>query len=176
MQVKKQQLELDVEEHTSSKLQEEYVNAAYCDPAYLTSVQSTSCDMLDWMKIVRRNINNLRGLPGGAEVKAYACNMREMGSIPGSGRSPGEGNGNLLQYSCLENPMDRGDWQATVYEVARVRHNLVTKPPPPPYLINILNMSILNSLSFQDWKIHNYKGNNSLKTSYSLGNLLSQVV
>ena len=43
----------------------------------------------------------------------------------------------LLQYSCLENPMDRGDWQATVHEVARVRHNLATKLPPPPYLINI---------------------------------------
>ena len=41
-------------------MQEEYVNAAYCDPAYLTSVQSTSCEMLDWIKIVRRNINNLR--------------------------------------------------------------------------------------------------------------------
>ena len=53
------------------------------------------------------------------------------------GRSPGEGNGNPLQDSCLENPMDRGDWQATVHEVARVRHNLATKLPPPPYLINI---------------------------------------
>ena len=45
----------------------------------------------------------------------------------------GEGNGNPLQYSCLENPMDRGAWQATVSGVTRVRHNLVTKPPPPPY-------------------------------------------
>ena len=44
--------------------------------------------------------------------------------------SPGEGNGNPLQYSCLENPMDRGAWQATVHGVARVRHHLVTKPPP----------------------------------------------
>ena len=45
--------------------------------------------------------------------------------------SPGEGNGNPLQYSCLENPMDRGAWQAIVRGVARVRHNLVTKQPPP---------------------------------------------
>ena len=52
--------------------------------------------------------------------------------IPGSGRSPGEGNGNPLQYSCLENPMDRGAWQATVYAVTRVRHDLATKPSPPP--------------------------------------------
>ena len=48
-------------------------------------------------------------------------------SIPGSGRSPGKGNGNLLQYSCLENPIDRGAWQTTVHEVARVGHNLGTK-------------------------------------------------
>ena len=53
-----------------------------------------------------------------------------LGSIPGSGTSPGERNGNPLQYSCLENPMDRGAWQATVHGVTRVRHDLVTKPPP----------------------------------------------
>ena len=45
--------------------------------------------------------------PGGSEVKASASNVGDLGSIPGSGRSPGEGNGNPLQYSCLENPMDR---------------------------------------------------------------------
>ena len=49
--------------------------------------------------------------------------------IPGMGRSPGGGNGNPLQYSCLENPMDRGAWWATVHGVARVGHDLVTKPP-----------------------------------------------
>ena len=49
--------------------------------------------------------------------------------IPGSGRSPGEGNGNLLQYSCLEDPMDRGAWRATVHGVERVGHDLATKPP-----------------------------------------------
>ena len=48
------------------------------------------------------------GFPGGSEVKASACNEGDLGSIPGSGRSPGEGNGNPLQYSCLENPMDGG--------------------------------------------------------------------
>ena len=51
-----------------------------------------------------------RGFPGGSEVKASVCNVGDRGSIPGSGRSPGEGNGNPLQYSCLENPMDRGAW------------------------------------------------------------------
>ena len=75
-----------------------------------------------------------RGFPGGSRGKEPACNtgdIRDWGSIPGSGRSPGGGNGNPLQYSCLENPMDRGACQATVHGVARVGHNLATKPPPP---------------------------------------------
>jgi len=49
--------------------------------------------------------------------------------IPGSGSSPGEGNGDPLWYSCLENPMDRGAWQAAVYGVTKVRHDLTIKPP-----------------------------------------------
>ena len=53
------------------------------------------------------------GFPGGSEVKASASNAGDPGSIPGSGRSLGEGNGNPVQYSCLENPMDRGAWRAT---------------------------------------------------------------
>ena len=57
--------------------------------------------------------------PGGSEDKASACNVGDPGSIPGLGRSPGEGNGNPLQYSCLENPMDREAWQATVHRVAK---------------------------------------------------------
>ena len=56
-----------------------------------------------------------------------ACNAGDLGSITGSGRSPGEGNGSLLQYSCLENPMDRGDWQATVHGVTRVRYDFAFK-------------------------------------------------
>ena len=58
------------------------------------------------------------GFPGGAEVKAFACNVGDLGSIPKSGRSPGEGNGNPLQYFGLENPMDRGAWRATVHVVS----------------------------------------------------------
>ena len=54
---------------------------------------------------------------------ANAGDVRDMGSIPGSGRSPGGGDGNTLQHSCLENPMDRGAWQATVHGLQRVRHN-----------------------------------------------------
>ena len=61
--------------------------------------------------------------------KESACNVGDLGSIPGSGISPGDGNGNPLQYSCLENLMDRGAWWATVYGVTRVGQDLVTKPP-----------------------------------------------
>ena len=57
--------------------------------------------------------------PGGPEGKASACNVGDLGSIPGSGRSPGEGNGNPLQYSCLENSIDRGAFQAIVHGVAK---------------------------------------------------------
>ena len=61
------------------------------------------------------------GFPDGSEVKASACNVGDQGSIPGSGRSPGEGSGNPLQYSCLENPMEGGAWWATVHRVAKGR-------------------------------------------------------
>ena len=54
-----------------------------------------------------------------AQWKESACNAGDTGSIPGSGRPSGEGNGNLLQYSCLENPMDRGAWQVAVYGVTK---------------------------------------------------------
>ena len=60
-----------------------------------------------------------------------ACSAGDLGLILGSGRSPGEGNGNPLQYACLENPIDRGAWKTTVKGVTRVGHDLVTKPPPP---------------------------------------------
>ena len=59
-------------------------------------------------------IYTAKGFPGGSEGKMSVCNAGDPGSIPGLGKSPGEGNGNLLQYSCLENPMDRGAWLATV--------------------------------------------------------------
>ena len=78
---------------------------------------------------------------------------------------PGEGNGNPLQYSCLENPMDRGARQATVYGVARVRHDLTTKPPPPaciytnpalpiyPYLLSQMEKAMATHSSTLAWKI-----------------------
>ena len=59
------------------------------------------------------------GFPSGSESKESACNIEDLGPIPRSGRFPGEGNGNTLQYSCLENSMDRGAWQATVHGVTK---------------------------------------------------------
>ena len=63
------------------------------------------------------------GFPHSSVGKESACNAGDPGLIPGLGRFPGEGNGNPLQYSCLENSMDRGDCQVTFYGVARVRHD-----------------------------------------------------
>ena len=61
-----------------------------------------------------------RGFPGSSNGKESACNAGDLGLIPGLGRSPGEGNGNPLQYLCLENPMDRGAWLAIVHGVAEL--------------------------------------------------------
>ena len=73
------------------------------------------------MKItgLREGVACLKGFPGGSAVKNPPANSGDAGSIPGSGTSPGEGNGNPLQCSCLENPMDRGAWRATVHGVAK---------------------------------------------------------
>ena len=61
----------------------------------------------------------MNGFPGGSDGQESVCNAGDLSSIPGLGRSPGEGNGNPLQYSCLENSMDIGAWQATVHGVAK---------------------------------------------------------
>ena len=68
----------------------------------------------------------MEGFPGGSVVKnlpANAEDVRDLGSILGSGKSPGEGNGNPLRYLCLGNPMERGTWQATVHGVTKVGHD-----------------------------------------------------
>ena len=64
------------------------------------------------------------GFPGGSEVKVSAWNAGDTGLIPGSGRSPRERNGNPLQPSCLENPMDRGAWRATVHGAVKSQTRL----------------------------------------------------
>ena len=82
------------------------------------------------------NRNNLElsehDCPGGSRGEESACNAGAPGTIPGSRRSPGGGNGNPLQYSCLGNLKDRRAWRATVHGVIGIEHNLATKPPPPP--------------------------------------------
>ena len=62
--------------------------------------------------------SNMWGFPGGSVIKSLPANAGYMGLIPGLGRSPGERNGNPVQHSCLDNPMDRGAWWATVHGVA----------------------------------------------------------
>ena len=71
-----------------------------------------------------------REVPRSSDDKASACSAGDPSSVPGSRRSPGERIGYPLQYSCLENPTDRGAWQATVHRAARVGHDVSTKPPP----------------------------------------------
>ena len=63
-------------------------------------------------------LNNIWDFPGDSEVKSLPADAEDLESVPGLGRSPGGGNGNPFQYSCLENPMDRGAWWVTVHGVA----------------------------------------------------------
>ena len=65
-----------------------------------------------------------KGFPGGSDGKESACNVGDPGSIPGLGRSPGEGNGNPLQYTCLENSMNERAWRAIVHGVTKSRTRL----------------------------------------------------
>ena len=89
---------------------------------------------LESVNIVKLFGTQIAFVPGASlvdqTVKNLACNRGNQVSIIGLGRSPREGNGNPLWYSCLENPMDRRAWKATAHGVARVRHDLATKPPP----------------------------------------------
>ena len=73
-------------------------------------------------KHLRKNYTktfHVEGFPGGSDGKESACNAGDLGLIPGSGGSPGGGNGNPLQYFCLKNPLDRGSWQVTVHRVSQ---------------------------------------------------------
>ena len=77
-----------------------------------------------WAVFQPVTILTLWDFPGGSDGKESACNAGDLGSISGSGRSPGEGNGYPLHYSCLENSMDRGAWRATVYEITKSQTRL----------------------------------------------------
>ena len=78
----------------------------------------------EWKSINMFSGPSINDFPGGSDGKASVYNAGDPGSSSGLGRSPGEGNGNPLQYYCLENPMDRGAWQAAVYGVAKSRTRL----------------------------------------------------
>ena len=92
--------------------------------------------MVKWKRVYLER----KDFPHSSVGKKSACNAGDLGSIPRSERSPGEGNGDPLQWSCLENPIDRGDWQAIVHGVARVGHDLATKPSPPPPTLTLLEV------------------------------------
>ena len=99
------------------------------------------------------------GFPGGSDSKESACNTGDLGSIPGSGRSPGEGNGYPLQYSCLENPMDRGAWQVQSVGSQRVRHSWATNSLFffPPNLSSMDHLLLTNLESLDLWRIIPWK-------------------
>ena len=103
------------------------------------AMQETLVQFLGWEDPLEKGSathSSILGLSlwgSGKESAFNAGGARDTGwmlDVPGSGRSPGVANGYPLQYSCLENPMDRGAWRATVHGLARVGHDLATKPPP----------------------------------------------
>ena len=99
------------------------------------------------------------GFPPSSVGKVSACNAGDLGSIHGSGRSPGERNGNPRQCSCLEHPMDGGAWRATVHGVARVSHDLETKSP-------LLHGEVTSPL-LVFWQVSSYESGEREKIVYS---------
>ena len=100
------------------------------------------------------------GFPGGLDGKESACSAGDLGSIPGSGRSPGEGNSNPLQYSCLENPVDGGVWSATVHGIAKAQLSdfsfflslsLPTPLTPVSIYLPIYHLFYLSSISLSTY-------------------------
>ena len=90
-----------------------------------------------------------KGFPDDSDGKESACNVGDPGSIPGLGRSPGEGNSNLLQDSCLENPMHRGAWRAIVHRVTKSRTRLCDSHAHAH--THILDFKLLCSQSLETW-------------------------
>ena len=115
----------------------------------------------------------LYGLPSWLSSKKSPCSAGDVGSILGLGRSPGEGNANPLQSSCLGNPMDRGDWQAKVYGVSKVRHDWVTKPLPPYVYISLVQLLLSRVWLFATPWISASQASLSITNSQSLPKLMS---
>ena len=104
-----------------------------------------SCSILSCKKAPKMNLTKalfilkeIKQILYSSVGKESTCSAGDPGSIPGLAGSPGEGNGNPLQYSCLENSTDRGFWQAIVLRIIRVKHKLATKPP----LLNVFAIPI----------------------------------
>ena len=118
------------------------MNFIMLNERHQTTKKDTCCTIPFILRVWKREIYSnrkqiicclplwVRGFPCSSVGKESAYNAGDLGSIPGLGRSPGEGTGNPLQYSFLENPMDCSLPGSSVHGVARVRHNLATKPPP----------------------------------------------
>ena len=90
---------------------------------HLSAMWETQVQSLGWEDLLGKEMaihSSILGFPGGSDGKESTCNARDPGSIPGSGRCSGEGNGNPLQCSCLENHLDRGAWWATVHGVTEL--------------------------------------------------------
>ena len=105
-----------------------------------------SPNLLLWLWVLADLVSGLLcGLPCSSVGKESACNAGDLGSIPRSGRCPGEGNGNPLQCSCQGNPMGRGAWRAAVHGVARVGYDWATKQPPALLSGLILKHSLMHS-------------------------------
>ena len=114
-------------------------------------------DTTEWLSL---------SLYDGSDNNESACNTRDPGSIPGSGRAPGEGNGNPLLYSCLENPMDRGTWWATVYDGSQgVRKDWVIKTHIYIFIYYISSLYTLKYLSIYIDNINLVKNNVSKMTN-----------
>ena len=105
--------------------------------------------------------------PGAQWVKNLPSG--DPGLNPGLGRSPGEGNSNSLQYSCLENPMDRGAWWAIVRGVTRVGHDLGPKPPPPCWQRTV-KLRVSQSQTVVSEKQHHHHLKTCLKCKFSCSN------
>ena len=107
----------------------------FCDSATKKTGFHLACPFLlsptgfdgRWLPCYELPYGKALGLPWWLRGKETVCNAGDAGLIPGLGKSPGEGHDNPLQYSSLENPMDRGDWRATVHGATKSQHDLATK-------------------------------------------------
>ena len=92
------------------------------------------------------------GFPAGSVDKESTCNAEDADSILRSGGSPGEGNGNPLQYSCLENPMEREDWRTTVHGVTKIQ-NRATKQQQLGEQVNLVREQVGSNMTTEIWKM-----------------------